>query len=90
MSTIADPTRMSREALEKAYRDRPAVPGEPMTVTKANFAAGGGALGAALAQIIVHLLPDLREVEAPLTIILSAVLGWVVTYLAPPNRPKAA
>lgn len=47
--------------------------------------AVGGSLGAALAQLIVHVWPYLQEVEAAVTIIMTAILAVVGGYLIPPK-----
>lgn len=46
--------------------------------------ASGGAIGAALAQILVHLVPYLSPVEAAITVILTAGIALLGGYLVPP------
>lgn len=48
--------------------------------------ASGGAIGASLAQILVHLVPSLSPVETAITVILTAVLGLMGGYLVPPKE----
>ena len=47
-------------------------------------AASGGAIGAAFAQILVHLVPYLSPVEAAITVILTAGIALLGGYLVPP------
>lgn len=47
-------------------------------------AASGGAIGAAFAQILVHLVPSLSPVEAAITVILTAGIALLGGYLVPP------
>lgn len=50
--------------------------------------AVGGGLGAALAQILVHLWPYLEPVESAVTVVLTAILALVAGYLVPPKDPE--
>lgn len=96
------PAEMSREELEDAVvalrelreLEGGGVPvgvGAPrpssMTATKAWAAGGGGALGAALAEILILLLPQLAPAQSALSIVLAAIVGAFITYWAPANRP---
>lgn len=45
--------------------------------------ASGGAIGAAFAQILVHLVPYLSPVETAITVILTAVIALLGGYLVP-------
>ena len=47
----------------------------------------GSGLGAALAQILVHLVPTLQPVESALTLVFLAALGLLGGYLIPPQKP---
>jgi hypothetical protein len=53
----------------------------PVTATTAT----GGAVGAALAQILVHLVPELQPVEGALTILIGAILAVASGYLVKPD-----
>ena len=57
------------------------------TAHKAWAAGGGGAIGPALAQIAVILMPRLEPAETALSIVLGAVLAAGSAYFAT-NRPK--
>lgn len=58
--------------------------------TKAHAAGLGAGVGASLATIIVKMWPNLfpSEIETAMGIVLTAVLAWGTTYLAPANQPK--
>lgn len=52
-------------------------------------ATAGGGLGAALAQILVHLWPYLGPVESAVTVVFTVALSLVAGYLVPPKDPAA-
>lgn len=58
----------------------------PMTATKAWAGGGGAALGAALSEILVLLLPRLAPAEVALNIVLSTLFAFAAAYLSPANR----
>lgn len=45
----------------------------------------GGGLGAALAQILVHFVPRLEEVESAVTVVLTVALALVAGWAVPPQ-----
>ncbi|WGH80592.1 hypothetical protein QDX25_07190 [Auritidibacter ignavus] len=68
------------------------MPGQKRTVGAVTGATTvGGALGAAIAQIIAHFVTSLQPVETAVTIIVTALLAVVSGYLVPPQaRPILA
>lgn len=88
---MPDPTKMSREELEKAYRDRTAQANEPATATKAHFAAGSSALATVvITWLLGRYVPDMPpEVQAAVSGLLIGAISWSATYFAPANRVKA-
>lgn len=83
---MTDPRSLSRQELEAAYGERVAQTG--MTQNKAWAAAGGGGLGAALAEVLVLLVPKLEPAEAALSVILATLLGAAAAYYSPRNTLK--
>lgn len=64
-----------------------------MTATKAHAAGISGAVGAALATIVVAVLRRRGvylgpEVEAAVGVVIVAAIGWIGTYRSPANEPK--
>ena len=57
-----------------------------MYASKAHYAAVGGGVGAALAELIAIFAPQFTSHESALAVLLSAGLAWVSTYFAPANR----
>lgn len=57
------------------------------TATKAYFATGGGGLGAAISAVLVNSFPALQP-EWAVSVICTAIVSGVVTFLAPANQPK--
>lgn len=47
--------------------------------------AAGGGLGAALAQVIIHVFPYMEGTEAALSVILTVLVGLLGGYLVPPK-----
>lgn len=47
----------------------------------------GGAVGAAIAQVVVHVWPYLGPVETALTVLIAAALSLLGGWLVPPQRP---
>ena len=47
--------------------------------------AAGGGLGAALAQVIIHVFPYMEGTEAALSVILTVLVGLLGGYLVPPQ-----
>lgn len=56
-----------------------------MYASKANFAAVGGGVGAALAELIAVFAPQFTDHQSALAVILSAGLAWLSTYFSPAN-----
>lgn len=54
----------------------------PITATT----AGGGAAGAALAQVIVWAYPAAGPIEGALSVLLTLGLGALAGFLVPPKR----
>ena len=48
----------------------------------------GGGLGAALAQILVHVWPYLEPVEPAVTVVLTVILALVFGWAVPPQDDK--
>lgn len=61
-----------------------------MESIKAHAAAVGGGIGAAIAAILVWIGAqsgiDMSQIEAPLTIVITALGAWLTTYFAPANQ----
>ena len=53
--------------------------------TKAHYAAVGGGVGTAMAEVISIFAPQFTDHQAALAILLSALLAWLSTYFAPAN-----
>ena len=49
-------------------------------------ATAGGGLGAAIAQILVHYVDSLAEVETAVTIVITVALALIGGYLIPPQH----
>ena len=47
--------------------------------------AAGGGLGAALAQLVIHIFPYMEGTEAALSVILTVLVGLLGGYLVPPQ-----
>ena len=56
-----------------------------MYASKANFAAVGGGVGAALAELIAVFAPQFTDHQSALAVLLSAGLAWLSTFFAPAN-----
>ena len=52
---------------------------------KAHYAAVGGGVGTAMAEIISIFAPQFTDHQAALAILLSAGMAWLTTYFAPKN-----
>lgn len=49
--------------------------------------ATGGGLGAALAQLVIHLFPYMEGTEAALSVVMTVLVGLLGGYLVPPKDP---
>src|SRR5699024_11561905 len=49
-------------------------------------ATAGGGLGAAIAQILVHYVDSLAEVETAVTVVITVALALIGGYLIPPQH----
>ncbi|PXA76484.1 hypothetical protein [Auritidibacter sp. NML100628] len=47
----------------------------------------GGALGASIAQIIIHFVPSLQPLESAVTVIITVILAVTAGWLVPPQAP---
>lgn len=47
--------------------------------------AAGGGLGAALAQLVIHIFPYMEGTEAALSVVLTVLVGLLGGYLVPPK-----
>ena len=50
--------------------------------------ATGGGLGAALAQLVIHIFPYMEGTEAALSVILTVLVGLLGGYLVPPAQDE--
>ena len=50
--------------------------------------AAGGGLGAALAQVVIHVFPYMEGTEAALSVILTVLVGLLGGYLVPPAQDE--
>src|SRR5699024_2613283 len=50
--------------------------------------ATGGGLGAALAQLVIHIFPYMEGTEAALSVILTVLVGLLGGYLVPPSKDE--
>lgn len=49
--------------------------------------AAGGGLGAALAQLVIHIFPYMEGTEAALSVVMTVLVGLLGGYLVPPKDP---
>lgn len=50
--------------------------------------AAGGGLGAALAQLIIHVFPYMEGTETALSVVLTVLTGLLGGYLVPPAQDE--